>query len=143
MKRSYLLEDLHNSESLTYLNLDSPVDDGGENLSVGQQSLVALARALVKDCKIIVLDEASASLDLETDAKIRDTIISEFADRTLLCIAHRLRTVIGYDRILVLDSGEVLEFDDPLTLFRKDGPFHAMCTRSSITEADIVKAQAK
>ena len=118
------------------------MEDGGENLSMGQQSLVALARALVRDCKIIILDEASASLDLETDSKIQETITTEFHDRTLLCIAHRLRTVIAYDRILVLESGEVLEFDDPITLFRKGGAFHAMCIRSSITEADIIKAQS-
>lgn len=142
MRRSYLLEHTDSSEQSSQLNLDSPVEDGGENLSMGQQSLVALARALVRDCKIIVLDEASASLDLETDAKIQETITTEFHDRTLLCIAHRLRTVIGYDRILVLEAGEVLEFDDPLTLYQKGGSFYAMCTMSSITETDITKAQA-
>lgn len=142
MRRSYLLESVDSGTGANQLNLDSAVEDGGESLSMGQQSLVALARALVRDCKIIILDEASASLDLETDAKIQETITTEFHDRTLLCIAHRLRTVIGYDRILVLEAGEVLEFDDPVTLFRKGGSFYAMCARSSITEADIIKAQS-
>lgn len=142
LRRSYLLEDGDRADLTSQLNLDSPVEDGGENLSMGQQSLVALARALVRDCKIIILDEASASLDLETDAKIQETITTEFHDRTLLCIAHRLRTVIAYDRILVLESGEVLEFDDPVTLFHKGGSFYAMCQRSSISEADIIKAQS-
>ena len=85
---------------------------------------MSLARALVKDSKIVVLDEAtsvyiallpalmtdptrSASVDLETDSKIQDTIQSEFTDRTLLCIAHRLRTILSYDRILVLDNGNI------------------------------------
>lgn len=68
--------------------LDSPVDDEGSNLSIGQRSLVSLARALVKDCKVIILDEATASVDYETDKNIQDTIANEFKDRTILCIAR-------------------------------------------------------
>ncbi|OCB92268.1 ABC protein [Sanghuangporus baumii] len=87
--------------------LDTTIESEGSNLSVGERSLLSLARALVKDCKVVVLDEATASVDLETDSKIQHTIQTEFSDRTLLCIAHRLRTILSYDRILVLDSGEV------------------------------------
>lgn len=68
--------------------LDSPIDDEGSNLSIGQKSLVSLARALVKDSKIIILDEATASVDYETDKNIQDTIANEFRDRTILCIAR-------------------------------------------------------
>ncbi|KAI9461546.1 ABC transporter [Lactarius psammicola] len=92
--------------------LDSTIEEEGSNLSVGQRSLVSLARALVKDSKILILDEATASVDYETDRKIQETIANEFRDRTILCIAHRLRTIISYDRICVLDDGKIVEFDD-------------------------------
>ncbi|KAG0138983.1 hypothetical protein CROQUDRAFT_55413, partial [Cronartium quercuum f. sp. fusiforme G11] len=78
----------------------------------------------------------------ETDARLQQTIRSEFQDKTLLCIAHRLRTVINYDRIIVLDHGTIAEFDTPLNLFdRPDGIFKGMCDSSSITREDIIKAQ--
>lgn len=130
-------------KALTRLTLDSIIDEEGANLSVGQRSLVSLARALVKDCKIILLDEATASVDLETDAKIQRTIRTEFADRTLLCIAHRLTTIIGYDKIIVMDDGKVAEFDAPLALFdNQDSIFHGMCERSGITREDILLARS-
>jgi ABC-type multidrug transport system fused ATPase/permease subunit len=68
--------------------LDSPIEEEGSNLSIGQRSLVSLARALVKDSKILILDEATASVDYETDRKIQETIANEFRDRTILCIAR-------------------------------------------------------
>ncbi|KAF8667685.1 ABC transporter [Rhizoctonia solani] len=123
--------------------LDTVIEEEGGNLSVGQRSLVSLARALVKDSKIIVLDEATASVDYETDKNIQDTISREFADKTLLCIAHRLKTIIGYDRICVLDAGQIAEFDSPMALYKRtDGIFRSMCERSSITAEDILNASS-
>ncbi|KAF8273331.1 P-loop containing nucleoside triphosphate hydrolase protein [Lactarius quietus] len=120
--------------------LDSPIEEEGSNLSIGQRSLVSLARALVKDSKILILDEATASVDYETDRKIQDTIANEFHDRTILCIAHRLRTIISYDRICVLDNGKIAEFGVPEDLYALDGIFRGMCERSSINLEDIRRA---
>jgi ABC-type multidrug transport system fused ATPase/permease subunit len=120
------------------LTLDSIIEDEGGNLSIGQRSLVSLARALVLDTKIIILDEATASVDFQTDRQIQETISTEFQDRTILCIAHRLRTIIGYDRICVLDAGQIAEMDTPSNLFDKSGSiFRAMCDRSGIALDDI------
>ncbi|GAA5855654.1 hypothetical protein JCM8547_001633 [Rhodosporidiobolus lusitaniae] len=121
--------------------LDTVVEDDGNNLSVGERSLVSLARALVKNSKIIVLDEATASVDFATDSRIQSTIRSEFKDKTLLVIAHRLRTIIDADRVLVMDAGQVAEFDTPLNLFRSQGIFYGMCEQSGITEKDIAESK--
>ncbi|KAJ7593418.1 ABC transporter [Mycena floridula] len=140
-KRQSLRDDDLPSGAQTPMNrftLDTVIEDEGGNLSIGQRSLVSLARALVKQTKILILDEATASVDYETDRNIQDTIAHEFHDRTILCIAHRLRTIISYDRICVLDAGEIAEFDAPARLFDiPDGIFRGMCDRSSITLEDI------
>ncbi|KAG8899627.1 hypothetical protein FRB99_006523 [Tulasnella sp. 403] len=119
--------------------LDTVVEAEGANMSVGERSLLSLARALVRDeIKVVIMDEATASVDVETDSAIQETIESEFGGKTLLCIAHRLRTIIHYDRVLVLDSGQVAEFDTPLNLFQKGGIFRSLCNQSKITEKDIL-----
>ncbi|KAJ4489677.1 ABC transporter [Lentinula edodes] len=124
------------------LTLDSRIEEGGANLSVGQRSLVSLARALVKDSKIIIMDEATASVDFETDRNIQNTVLSEFSQCTLLCIAHRLRTIIGYDRICVMEEGLVKEFDKPEVLWKDErGIFRGMCDRSNISIGDIRAAR--
>ncbi|KZV75428.1 ABC protein [Peniophora sp. CONT] len=147
LRRSYLVPKASGDGTpapASRITLDSPVEPDGANLSVGERSLLSLARALVKDSKIVVLDEATASVDLETDSKIQDTIQSEFTDRTLLCIAHRLRTILSYDRILVLDNGNIAEFDTPLNLFNiPESIFRSMCVGSSITAEEIEKAGQK
>ncbi|KZV74002.1 hypothetical protein PENSPDRAFT_244681 [Peniophora sp. CONT] len=153
LRRSYLVDDIplkgtdgkeevpagaSTPNSAPRFTLDSIIEDEGSNVSVGQRSLVSLARALVKDSRILILDEATASVDYETDRKIQETIATEFKDRTILTIAHRLRTIISYDRICVMDQGTIAEFDTPSSLFLKeDGIFRGMCERSGITLDDI------
>merc|ERR1712210_404439 len=89
------------------------VAEGGENLSVGQRQLVCLARALLRKTKVLVLDEATAAVDLETDDLIQATIRKEFADCTVLTIAHRLNTIMDSSKVMVLDAGKIKEFDPP------------------------------
>ncbi|KAJ7224976.1 ABC protein [Mycena haematopus] len=150
LRRSYLVEtrpstpiegELLAAENRYRLTLDTVIEADGANLSVGERSLLSLARALVKDSRVVILDEATASVDLETDNKIQRTIQTQFKDRTLICIAHRLRTIVSYDRILVLDAGKIAEFDTPMNLFNKDeGLFRSLCEKSNITSSDIEKA---
>ncbi|KAK0538980.1 hypothetical protein OC842_001103 [Tilletia horrida] len=138
-------ESTHDAEEKTVsrFTLDTPIEDEGLNLSLGQRSLVSLARALVKDAQICLLDEATASIDQVTDKRIQKTIRVEFASKTLICIAHRLRTIIGYDKVAVFSEGTVAEYASPLELFDKpDGIFRGMCERSGISRQDIVAAQA-
>jgi len=121
------------------LGLDSPVEPSGKNLSHGQRQLMALARALARDSKIIISDEATSSVDLDTDARIQNTLRNGFKDKTVLTIAHRLATVLHYDRIVVLDQGTVVEYDTPLNLFRLEGGiFRSMCEKAMITEERFV-----
>ncbi|XP_066905610.1 multidrug resistance-associated protein 1 [Halyomorpha halys] len=96
--------------------LQYEVTEGGENISVGQRQLICLARALLRKTKILVLDEATGAVDLTTDDFIQKTIRTKFADCTVLTIAHRINTIMDYDRVLVLDQGCVLEFDPPTVL---------------------------
>jgi len=86
------------------------------------------------------MDEATSNVDVETDAQIQRTIQTEFATCTLLCIAHRLNTIVYYDRILVLDAGQVAEFDTPLALYDKeDSVFRSLCSEASLNRQDIIR----
>ncbi|KAG0363974.1 hypothetical protein BG005_000006 [Podila minutissima] len=126
------------------ITLDTPVKENGSNFSQGQRQLIALARALVRQSKIIVMDEATASVDFETDLKIQGTIREEMSNSTILTIAHRIRTIADFDRVLVMNAGEVAEFDKPLTLMKKeDSIFRSMCERSSEFDALLAIAEEK
>ncbi len=95
---------------------------------------------MVRNSKILILDEATSSVDYETDAKIQSTIVKEFKHCTILCIAHRLKTILNYDRIMVLEQGEIEQFDEPLTLYSEtEGIFRQMCERSDIKSSDFAK----
>lgn len=108
--------------------LNHEVSEGGENLSVGQRQLICLTRALLRKSKVLILDEATAAVDLETDDLIQRTIRTEFKDCTILTIAHRLNTILDSDRVIVLDKGNIVEFDSPANLMlKKDSVFYGMC----------------
>lgn len=114
--------------------LSFEVSEGGENMSVGQRQLICLARALLRKTKVLVLDEATAAVDLETDDLIQKTIRCEFQDCTILTIAHRLNTIMDSDRVIVLDKGEISEFGPPDDLLNnRKSIFYSMAK-----DADIV-----
>ncbi|KAK6454241.1 P-loop containing nucleoside triphosphate hydrolase protein [Scheffersomyces xylosifermentans] len=110
--------------------LDVKLSEGGSNLSIGQRQLMCLGRVLLKmtTSNILVLDEATAAVDVETDQILQQTIRSEFKDKTIITIAHRLNTILDSDRIIVLEKGEVAEFDTPANLLKnKDSLFYSLC----------------
>lgn len=113
--------------------LTHKITEGGENLSVGQRQLICLARALLRKTKVLILDEATAAIDFETDELIQKTIRSQFDDCTILTIAHRLNTIMDSDRIVVLDQGMIVEFDTPKALLAdKNSIFYGMARNSGL-----------
>ncbi|KAF3929102.1 hypothetical protein ABW20_dc0107408 [Dactylellina cionopaga] len=130
-------EGLPQQQKKEKITLDTTVIEEGLNFSLGQRQLMALARALVRGSRIIVCDEATSSVDEETDRKIQKTMAEGFGTSTVLCIAHRLRTIVQYDRVMVLDKGRIVEVDAPLKLWESGGIFRGMCDRSKIRREDF------
>ncbi|KAJ7108814.1 multidrug resistance-associated ABC transporter [Mycena epipterygia] len=124
-----------------FRNLDSSVSEGGENFSTGEKQLLCMARAILKRTKILVMDEVCLiSVDYATDELIGNTIRHEFKASTILTIAHRLRTVIDYDKIMLLDQGRIAEFDRPSTLLANPASkFHALCKATGKEEFAMLK----
>ncbi|KAH7973492.1 hypothetical protein HPB49_001713 [Dermacentor silvarum] len=119
--------------------------DGGTNLSVGQRQLVCLARALLRQSKVLLLDEATSQMDGDTDRLIQATLRDAFANCTLLTIAHRIHTVLDYDRILVLEEGKVREFDSVTTLLSDtSSALYCMAAeagiRGAVNRTDLITA---
>lgn len=114
------------------LGLSHEVAEAGDNLSIGQRQLLCLARALLRKSKILIMDEATAAVDLETDHLIQMTIQKEFSHCTTITIAHRLHTIMDSDKIIVLDNGKIVEYGSPQELLRNSGPFYLMAKEAGI-----------
>ncbi|XP_054167707.1 ATP-binding cassette sub-family C member 2-like [Oppia nitens] len=130
-----VLEQSHLKQFVQSLDsqLDSPVAKSGDNLSVGQRQLVCLARALLRHTSVLILDEATAAVDVETDALIQQTIRQEFSSSTVLTIAHRINTIMDSDRVIVFNNGRVAEFDEPdVLLANKSNIFYTLASDAGI-----------
>ena len=109
--------------------LDSNIVQGGENISAGQRQLLCMARALLENPKVLIMDEATSNIDGKTDNKIQTMLKEAFKECTVLTIAHRIDTILWYDKVLVMDKGKVLEYDSPKVLSTIDGSeFKALLT---------------
>ncbi|KAJ7065610.1 multidrug resistance-associated ABC transporter [Mycena amicta] len=126
-----------------FRDLDASVSEAGENFSTGEKQLLCMARAILKRSKVLLMDEATASVDYATDQLIGQTIRHEFKDSTILTIAHRLRTVIDYDKVMLLEQGRIVEFDRPAVLLADaSSKFHALCQATGKKEFKMLKTMA-
>lgn len=123
------------------LKLYAEVEDNGANFSLGQRQLICLARAILSNSSILVLDEATAAMDLETDALIQKTVKEQFENRTVITIAHRLDTIINSDRILGMAAGQVVEFDTPANLLARPDSFFSGLVASAGNSAEVLRQQ--
>ena len=116
-------------------HLDAKVDEGGQNMSVGQRQMLCIARALLRNAKVLILDEATSNVDNQGDEVIQKTIREEFQHCTVLTIAHRLHTIMDSDRIMVLDQGAVKEIGAPSELLENEaGAFTALVQRAGSSD---------
>ncbi|KAJ8084433.1 hypothetical protein PM082_003203 [Marasmius tenuissimus] len=131
--RSAGLDSLQSAEHTRRLTLDSPIWMGGSNLSVGQRQIIALARALVRGSKLLILDEATSAIDYHTDSVIQAFLRKELpTDVTVITVAHRLQTIMDADKILALDAGRMIEFDSPkVLLVKEDGLLKSLVDESN------------
>lgn len=123
--------------------LDCKMSDGGSNFSMGQRQLVCLARAILRNNKILILDEATANVDAATDKFVQTTIREKFGNCTVLTIAHRLHTVMDSDRVLVMEAGEIVEFDHAYMLLRQRGFLRRLVDETGFSTASQLLQMAK
>ena len=113
--------------------LQQNIEEGGENLSVGEKQLICICRAILRKSKIIVMDEATANIDYKTEEIIQKAINDILSNSTIITIAHRIKTIMNYDKILILDNGSVANFDSPNNLLKnKEGIFYELYTKSTL-----------
>ncbi|KZT60642.1 hypothetical protein CALCODRAFT_553559 [Calocera cornea HHB12733] len=121
----------------TNLGLDNMVANAGSNFSVGQRQLIALARSILRRTRVLILDEATASVDTETDSTIQSRIRADLKNVTLITIAHRLHTIMDYDKIMVLDAGKLVELDTPLALLQNEKSYFRSLVEESGDKENI------
>jgi len=131
------LYSLQSDADETKITLDSAISSGGGNLSVGQRQIFALARAIVRGSKLLVLDEATSAIDYKTDEVIQSSLRHELnTDVSLITVAHRLQTIMDADKIMVLDAGRIIEFDSPAELLKNEsGMLRALVDESGDKDA--------
>jgi len=153
IQKAALIEDkqCHDDEKLVSLQdaisalpgkLDEPIAERGSNFSVGQRQLICMARALLRNTKILLMDEATASVDPTTDALIQKMVRKHFKDRTVLTIAHRLNTIMDSSRVMVLDKGALAEFDTPKELLLSKGIFESMVSATGPSTSEYLRKVA-
>lgn len=126
-----------------FRDLSYPVSEGGENFSAGEKQLICMARAILRRNKVLLMDEATASIDYETDELISQTIRKEFRDSTIITIAHRIHTIIDFDKVLLLDKGRICEYASPAELLRDHkSRFYALCRATGRSEFKNLKEMA-
>ena len=125
-----LLKEVGLGDFMADKSLDYRIEENGTNISVGEKQLICIARAMLKKTKIILMDEATANIDYRTEAALKKNIHEDMEESTVMTIAHRIKTIINYDKILVLREGEIEEFDTPQNLIEKKGLFYQLYKES-------------
>ena len=124
------LKEVGLSDFMADKDLDYKIEENGNNISVGEKQLLCIARAILKKTKIILMDEATANIDYRTEAALKKNINEDMKESTVMTIAHRIKTIINYDKILVLKEGVIEEFDTPQNLIKKKGLFYQLYKES-------------
>ena len=113
--------------------LDRKIEQNGTNLSVGEKQLICICRAILRKTKIIVMDEATANIDMTTEEKIQKALEYALENSTVITVAHRIKTIIHYDKILVLNNGEIVEYDSPTNLIKNEKSlFYQLYSKSTV-----------